>query len=326
MGEISRHSDLLDKLMNGVSALSRSDKWSEYLDYQSRFRDYSFSNVLLIALQRPGATRVAGYKAWEKLGRRVSRGEKAIYIRAPILHRRALSDDAGTESSELSVRGFRYVPVFDVAQTEGDAVPSVCENLSSSDPRDAYDRLLVVASQLGYRVEYAELPGRTNGDCSFDLRRIRIRTENSPAQHVKTLAHEIGHAMLHEETRDRRLAELEAESIAYVVCAALGLDSGRYSFGYVTIWSGGGAEAIDQIKSSCHRIQQAAGEILSSMPVSAAAHARVGGRSERARSSVDLYAVDEKWDLDLCPRVTVAVATDELTGREWGSTVRTGAL
>lgn len=265
MSPISRNRDLLEKLMNGISALCRSDAWSEYLRYQSRFRNYSFSNVLLVAAQYPGATQVAGYKAWEKLGRRVNRGEKAIFIRAPILRKRTALDDATSERSEVSLGGFRYVAVFDVSQTEGDDIASVCENLAAFGPTGAYDQLLAVARSLGYEVEQSELPGRTNGDCSFERRRIRVDSGNSPAQQVKTLAHEIAHAILHEGARDRRLAELEAESIAYIVCQSLGVDSGRYSFGYVTIWSGGGDEAIDQIKLSCDRIQKTADKIVSSM-------------------------------------------------------------
>jgi antirestriction protein ArdC len=94
------------------------------------------------------------------------------------------------------------------------------------------------------------------------LHRIRVEISNSPAQRVKTLAHEIGHALLHGECDNRALAELEAESTAYVVCQALGLDTSDYSFGYVATWAGGGDQAIAGIKGSCDRIQKAASTIL----------------------------------------------------------------
>ncbi len=111
-------------------------------------------------------------------------------------------------------------------------------------------------------MERAELPGTTNGDCVHARRRIRVECRNRPAQQVKTLAHELAHALLHEGTTDRSLAELEAESTAYVVCRSLGLDSGDYSFGYVACWAGGGPEAVAAITSSGRAIQRAASTIL----------------------------------------------------------------
>ena len=101
-----------------------------------------------------------------------------------------------------------------------------------------------------------------NGDCTHSEHRIRVETRNTPAQRVKTLAHEIAHALLHEQFDSRALAELEAESTAYVVCQSLGLDSSDYSFGYVATWAGGGEQAIAGIKASCERIQRTAATIL----------------------------------------------------------------
>jgi hypothetical protein len=117
-------------------------------------------------------------------------------------------------------------------------------------------------------VEDAELPGSVNGDCTHELHRIRVEISNSPAQRVKTLAHEIGHALLHEQFDNRALAELEAESTAYVICQALvNLDTSDYSFGYVAGWAGGGEQAIAGIKGSCERIQKAAASVLQSFEV-----------------------------------------------------------
>jgi hypothetical protein len=115
---------------------------------------------------------------------------------------------------------------------------------------------------MGYSVVLTELPGATNGDCSFSIRRIRVECRNEPAQQVKTLAHELAHGLLHEGTDDRPLAELEAESTAYLVCRSLGLDTAEYSFGYVACWAGGGPEAVARIKASGGRIQRAASLIL----------------------------------------------------------------
>jgi len=120
-------------------------------------------------------------------------------------------------------------------------------------------------SHIGFTVEDHEFGDTTNGDCSASGRRIRVESRNSPAQRAKTLAHEIAHALLHNRVDDRALAELEAESTAYVVCRSVGLDPGDYSFGYVATWAGGGAEAIVRIKTSCDRIQKAAAFILRSL-------------------------------------------------------------
>jgi hypothetical protein len=121
-----------------------------------------------------------------------------------------------------------------------------------------------VVQSIGFTVEDHEFDGSTNGDCCQSEHRIRVETRNTPAQRVKTLAHEIAHALLHEDVKDRRLAELEAESTAYVVCQSLGLDTGDYTFGYVANWAGGGDEAIAGVKASCDRIQKTAGTVLRS--------------------------------------------------------------
>ncbi|HLG91952.1 MAG TPA: ImmA/IrrE family metallo-endopeptidase, partial [Acidimicrobiales bacterium] len=116
---------------------------------------------------------------------------------------------------------------------------------------------------IGYRVEDHRFAGSASGDCSPAERLIRVSSDASGAQRVKTLVHELAHALLHETFESRALAELEAESVAYVVCQVLGVDSGAYSFGYVASWAGGGDEAVRAIKASCQRIQQAAQAILS---------------------------------------------------------------
>ena len=254
-----RRSQLLDQLSEGISALTASDEWIRHLDVQSRFHHYSFGNVVLITAQFPGASRVAGFRAWVKLGRTVRKGEKAIWILAPMRVKKTAEDGSG---EDRVIAGFRHVPVFDVSQTEGEELPSVCRKLVGDEPATSFARLVEAAGLLGYSVEPTELPIGVNGDCSFELRRIRVERRNSSAQQVKTLAHEIAHALLHQGRPDRRLAELEAESTAYVVCHHLGVDSGSYTFGYVTTWAGGGDAAIAGIKASGSRIQGAAAAIL----------------------------------------------------------------
>ncbi len=251
-----RHQALVDKLLEGIEALTSSERWQGYLDCQSRFHHYSYRNAMLVHLQRPSASQVAGFRAWRKLGRSVRKGEKAIWILAPMLSHRDGDDD------EAVVRGFKFVPVFDVTQTDGRALPSVCDRLVGDDPDDVFPALRAVGESLGFHVVDHDFDGSVNGDCSHLERRIRIELRNSPLQRVKTLAHELAHALLHAEVEDRSVAELEAESVAYVVCQALGLETGGYSFGYVTSWAGGGDSAISGIRSSCSRIQSASAEVL----------------------------------------------------------------
>lgn len=255
----NNHPELIEKLTEGISNLTSSEEWQHYLNFQSRFHRYSFGNVLLIAAQCHEATRVAGFNAWRRLNRFVRKGEKAIWILAPMVYKSADIEDG---EDDRIIRGFKFVPVFDVAQTDGEELPTVCNRLYGDDPAGHYATLLQVASSIGFMVEDHAFDGSTNGDCCHSEHRIRVETRNTPAQRVKTLAHEIAHALLHEKFDSRALAELEAESTAYVICQALGFDSSDYSFGYVATWAGGGYEAIAGIKASCERIQKSAATIL----------------------------------------------------------------
>ncbi len=214
---------------------------------------------MLIVVQRPDASRVAGFRTWKSLGRTIRKGEKAVWILAPVMSRRARD---GELEDERAVRGFKYVPVFDVSQTEGLELPAACHGLSGDEPRDSFARLTGVAQGLGYSVEDAELVDGVNGDCTFSLHRIRVEVRSPPAQRVKTLAHEIAHAFLHADQHDRPVAELEAESVAYLVCQRLGMDTGAYTFGYVAAWAGGGEEAISAVKASGSKIQSTAEVIV----------------------------------------------------------------
>jgi hypothetical protein len=183
-------------LTDGIAGLATADEWQRHLRLQTRFHRYSFGNVVLIAAQRPDATRVAGFRTWEKVGRRVRKGERALWILAPMVARRAAHPDDARSDGDADrhahrvIRGFRTVPVFDVSQTEGDDLPEACRLLSGEDPSRTFDGLCAVAAALDYRVEDARLPAGTNGDCTFAERRIRIEVGNAPAQRVKTLAHD----------------------------------------------------------------------------------------------------------------------------------------
>jgi antirestriction protein ArdC len=263
--------DVLDQLREGIATLTSSERWTRWLEAQSRFHHYSFGNTLLILLQRPDATRVAGYRAWLQLRRQVRKGEKGIAIIAPIANRIRVEDENGEERVLAgSAHAFRVAHVFDIAQTDGDDLPTVSDRLSGDDPDEIYSQLVAVAHSLGFTVEEDYLDGGVNGDCSHSKKAIRVEVRNEPAQQVKTLAHELSHAILHGEEfkGTREIGELEAESVAYIVCQNVGLDSSAYSFGYVASWIGGGPEAIKAITASGQRIVRAARQILDADPAS----------------------------------------------------------
>jgi N-terminal domain of anti-restriction factor ArdC len=228
---LSRHTrkdDALDRLSDGIAQLTSSDAWRAWLRVQARFHRYSFNNTVLIQLQYPRATRIAGFGAWLKLGRHVRRGEQAIWILGPVTRRVAAEDD---QEAARVVTAFRPVAVFALEQTEGEALPEPCTRLAGNDPLGVFTDLVRVAATLGFDVEEHVFADETNGDCAHALHRIRVRTDLAPAHRTKTLCHELAHALLHADVTDRALAELEAESIAFIVCDALGIDAGAWSFG-----------------------------------------------------------------------------------------------
>ena len=262
---------LLVELQTGIAELTTSEKWTQYLDVQSRFYSYSPNNVMLIQLQNPYATRVAGYKTWQALDHQVMAQESALRILAPMRYK---SDDVREGEDVSEIRGFKLVPVFDISQTEGPNLPNVVNKLEGLAPEGVFDRLAEFANSIGFRVERPEsLESGANGDTTHSSGLIRVVSANSEAQQAKTLAHEIGHALLHDPqsatTKDltRGLKELEAESTAYVICTALGMDTSDYSFGYVVGWTGSAPDAIEGIKASTGRIQKAATAVLRTFEV-----------------------------------------------------------
>lgn len=277
-GQPRDYSGLLESLSEGIEELTTSEKWKNYLNVQSKFHQYSFNNALLIALQKPNASRVAGYKKWKQLEHQVRKGEKGIVILAPIGRTRKVETDETAKSDEKEekksfIAGFTTVRVFDVSQTDGPDLPEVASKLEGLAPDGVFDRLTEFANSIGFRVERPEsLESGANGDTTHSSGLIRVVSANSEAQQAKTLAHEIGHALLHDpelpSTKDvaRGLKELEAESVAYVVSQSLGLDSSDYSFGYVAGW-GGGPDSVQKIRASASRIQKAASAVLKTFEV-----------------------------------------------------------
>jgi hypothetical protein len=259
--------DVLTRLAEGIRQLTSSEAWTAWLQMQSRFYRYSFGNTLLIGLQRPDATQVAGFHRWKSLGRSVRKGSRGIAILAPVVRRLQVREEDTEDVSIVAAApsAFRIVYVFDVADTEGHELPTVpCHPLRGDAPATLFERLAAVGESRGFTVGLDAMPdSRANGDTAFGDRRIRVRDTLAPAQRVKTLAHELGHALLHEHANDRALAELEAESVAFVVCDAVGIASDDYSFGYVATWVGGDADSAEAaLRASGGRITRAARTVL----------------------------------------------------------------
>ena len=239
-----------DKLQEAVAEIVSGDDWKRMLKVASKFHNYSFNNQLLIFLQRPDATRVAGFRKWQELNRFVRKGEKGIQIFAPCKYKTTIEDDNGDEKTMKELRGFRIVHVFDISQTEGEPIEdldAVHPNLLDGQaPEGIWDALVTQANAAGFEV-IRNQKGSENGYCDFLNKQIGVRPDVTEAQSVKTLVHELAHALLHGEERpsSREVAEVEVESVAYIVCNAIGLDTSDYSFAYVARWSDGDADLIN---------------------------------------------------------------------------------
>jgi antirestriction protein ArdC len=287
-----------NKLLEQVAKLASSQEWRAMLTVAARFHTYSPNNVLLIAAQRPDATRVAGYRAWSQLGRQVRKGEQGIAILAPVLRRKDteaadIAAEATPRSSDHGqapsrrLAGFRVTHVFDISQTDGPAPPDIRpELLHGSSPLGLWSDLYDQIEAAGYTIDFADL-GEANGRTDFTDHTVVLHTGRSGAQLTKTLAHELAHIDLHAPdvrpdalTRDR--AEIEAESVAYVVSAAHGLGADDYSVPYVTGWAGGNTELVSQAAT---RVLSCARTILRAAPPSRPAAADVAVTLEHTRSS-----------------------------------------
>lgn len=256
----------LAEIETGISNLATSDGWQDYLKAAAKFHNYSLNNLILIMLQYPEASQVAGYKTWQALDRQVRKGETGIRILAPMVGK--VKDKEGNPTDEKKVFGFKTVSVFDIAQTDGAEIVNPVSLLEGEAPEGLFGRLVEFAESIGFTTETVDELGGANGSTNFENNTISILGSNSAVQQIKTMAHEIGHAILHADrtspiTRDQK--ELEAESVAFVVCRALGIETDDYTFGYVLSWKGGDAEAIKGLRDSASRITKAADRVLAAL-------------------------------------------------------------
>ena len=230
--------DAQTRITETLTQLTTDARWPEFLRVMAKFHRYSLNNTLLIFAQRPDATMVNGYRAWQALGRQVQKGERGITILAPLVKREQ------DENQEVTVRvvGFRTVSVFDVAQTHGEPVRGLPERLLTAKHGPL---LAAVEAVIPFPVSRVPDLGGANGVFHTRDRTIALLDHLAPDMQVKTLLHEWAHGLRSsEDTRSRGEEEVVAESTAYVVASHYGLDTRAYSVGYVASWSQGDGKAV----------------------------------------------------------------------------------
>ena len=282
--------EITDKLEQGIKELFESERFKEYLRTMSKFYNYSFNNTLLIAMQKPEATYVAGYTSWQRnFDRQVMKGEKGIKILAPapykaqeerekidpLTQKPVIGADgkAVTETVEVLRPAFKVVSVFDVSQTDGKELPDIIVDELKGTVENYEAFFDALKQEAPVPISFEDIPGGAKGFFSPVESRIAIQEGMSEIQTVKTAIHEIAHAKLHafkpdekaapEDKKDRHTKEVEAESVAYTVCQRYGIETSDYSFGYIAGWSSG--KETKELKSSLDTIRKTAAEMIESI-------------------------------------------------------------
>ena len=283
-----RMKEITDRLEAGIQALFESEQYKAYLTAMSKFHNYSFNNTLLIAMQKPDASLVAGFGKWrDDFERHVKKGEKGIKILAPspykvkkqmekidpATQKPVIGADGKpvTEEQEIEIPAFRVVTVFDVSQTEGKEIPDIAVSELTDSVEQYQDFFAALEKASPVPIVFENIEGSAHGYYHLEEKRIAIDEGMSELQTLKTAIHEIAHAKLHAidkdapateqaDRPDRRTREVQAESVAYAVCQHYGLDTSDYSFGYVAGWSSG--RELSELKASLETIRKAANELI----------------------------------------------------------------
>ena len=261
-------SNAIEQLSQALQA-GHSETLTQYIAAMARFHHYSLHNVMLIVSQKPNATQVAGFHAWHKLGRFVKKGEKGILILAPIMRTKAKSNGA-TEQDESSVAvGFHAAYVFDLSQTDGQPLPEIGN--VNGDPRGYRERLAKFAAEHSIVIEYSDQIAPARG--MSEGGRITLLPGQSPAEEFATLAHEVAHEMMHRDERrsstSKCIRETEAVAVAFVVCSAIGLETGSAAQDYIGLYGGDAkllTESLEYVQRTATQILNAIGADDSSVP------------------------------------------------------------
>lgn len=252
----------LDQLAEALKA-GKSEQLTRCLATMARFHRYSFGNILLILAQRPEASHVAGFHAWRQMGRFVKKGEKGIAIIAPMAIRPRddeAAPDGGNQNAPRPILRFRAVYVFDIAQTDGEPLPEIAN--IQGDPGDATARLRAHIAAQGITIDNEDLPAGADGVSRGG--RISIRSGLVRAQEFSVLVHEFAHELLHrgqDRPASKTVRETEAEAVAFVVSAAIGLNPGTASSDYIQLYQGD----AKTLAASLDRIQHTAAFIIAGL-------------------------------------------------------------
>lgn len=258
--------EITKQLETGVKNVFDSEKYKDYLSFMSKFYHYSINNSMLIWMQKPDATLVAGYQTWaKKFKRQVKKGEKGIRILAPCPRKmtKVVRNQFGDlEEVEVNFTTFKATTVFDISQTDGDEVPEMCKALDGT--VENFDELFKRLTEISpVPVAFEDIKNGAHGYFSHADNKIYLNNGMSQLQTIKTLIHEISHAVLHADEdgkkEDRETKEVQAESVAFAVCAMLGIDTSEYSFEYVAGWSKG--KEAKELTSSMEVIRTTASEL-----------------------------------------------------------------
>jgi antirestriction protein ArdC len=251
-----------------ITALNegRSEILTQYLAAIGRFHRYSLHNVMLIASQKPTATHVAGFHTWHKLGRFVKKGEKGILILAPVVRRKNESTEQSETDESSTAVGFRAAYVFDISQTDGQELPEI--GTVTGDPSKYRERLGKFITEQGIALEYSQDIAPARGTSAGG--KITLLPSQSAAEEFATLAHEVAHEMMHRDERRKNttkcLRETEAEAVSFVVCSAIGLETGSAAQDYIQLYEGDAkllAQSLEHIQQTATRILDAIGSDVS---------------------------------------------------------------
>lgn len=250
---------LTDEALKRLSAAleaGQSEELTKHLATMARFHRYSFRNVLLIVTQCPNATRVAGFQTWKQLGRWVRKGETGLAVIAPVV----VKPDAEKDSSEEPIIRFKVAHVFDISQTDGEALPEITS--ATGDPGEFVNRLKQFVAERGTELCYVSDLGGPLGSSANG--KITLLENLPPAEEFTTLVHELAHEMLHWDAnrpQSKTIRETEAEAVAFVVAHAVGLDALRASSDYIQLYQG----ELETLAQSLERIQSVSTSILASI-------------------------------------------------------------
>ena len=311
--------EITDRLEQGIAELFESERYKEYLRVMSKFHNYSFNNTVLIAMQKPDASMIAGFSAWKNnFQRNVMKGQKGIKIIAPSpfkVKQQTEKIDPQTrkpvigkdgkpvmEEKEVTIPAYKVVSVFDVSQTEGKELPSIAVNELTGDVESYKDFFKALEQTSPVPIGFEKIEGNAHGYYHLEDKRIAIDEGMSELQTLKTAIHEIAHAKLHdidlnapkeepEHRPDRRTREVEAESVAYTVCQHYGLDTSDYSFGYVAGWSSG--RELAELKGSLETIRSTAAEIINSIDEHIAQIQKEQGKEQETADLTELPTKQE---------------------------------